>query len=169
MKRLLLLLPLVALAACSGKPEATITAPNAPKPKIAPQFNLADEYKQQIVDKAALQKHCNYEFENATYEASEEERFSIKNENGRRPIYNISKGPSGKCYLSFDSFFGETYYGCSYCRIGVTGECPPTHDFAKECYITAEGRDLVVYEKSRNGGGVRRGIKATLIKALSPY
>ena len=168
MKRLLLLLPLVALAACSGKPEATITAPNAPK------YNLADQYKQQIVDRAALKKRCEYEFKNAPYEGWKRiVRFSIKNENGRRPIYRIEHNDAGECNFYIGAFFEETYYSflnCDPINLKISGEKSSHSRWHMECYVAIEGKELVVYEKNINNGIIRKIMgKMILNSTLYPY
>ena len=148
MKRLLLLLPLVALAACSGKPETTTTAP-----KNDSQNNMSERFKQQEADKEARKNYCLDEYDKASYEGADLNepswhRFSIKNFKGIeyvikwKPEYESNGSCSFKAYAYFEKSYRSDSSRCSLDLPGSPGYY--------ECWATKEPGKLVMYVQHKN-------------------
>ncbi|WP_137006702.1 hypothetical protein [Synechococcus sp. N32] len=167
MKRLLLLLPIIALATIQvaldpAKPPAPRSAQRStPAPKNAPQNNLAEQFRQQKIDRLELKRRCNDEFFKADYqyinstlpesnEANYYEitRYFIRYKDGRKTIYRVTKNSYGFCRLVAHGFLEESYYVLHHCdSFWLTGKSSPSKRMAVECYISLEGEEITVYEK----------------------
>ena len=155
MKRLLLLLPLVALAACSGKPETTgigrpETTTTAPKNDF--QNNISERFKQQEADKEARKNYCLDEYDKASYEGDNYEasnrRFSIKKIKGVEYVikWKPEYASNGSCSFQIYAHFEKSYrWDNSRCALDWPGS-PGSY----ECWATKEPGKLVMYVQHKN-------------------
>ena len=165
MKGLLLLLPIVALAAIQvARNPATRPAPRSaqritPAPKNAPQNNLSEQFRQQKIDDAAQRKYCLGKYGSAEFKIPSTysdgykwafgTRYYIQSLNGRKEVVKVVNDERRGCSLTTLGYLDQVYYKRYGCKDGWRKpRLIKTKDYI-ECYLTKEGELLVVYEKDK--------------------
>ena len=162
MRWLLLLLPLVALAACSAQPETRVngrTETTTTASTNISQNSLADQFQKQGRDALALHKVCKTLFNGAKFSDGWTSWFwlsVIRSKSGAK-LYSFSTSDPNNCIISVLGHYGKEYKAASCESLVFNNSNPYT------CYYTTERGNIVRYSRT-HGDKVKRAVIAEPLK-----